>query len=105
MLVFELFFGSAIPGRDYLTEQEWQTFLDDTITANLPNGYTVQNAAGAWMNTVTRKTTYEASRVVVAALPESTDSLAAINRVRAAYQVRFHQRLVGLAVTRACGSF
>ena len=105
MLVFDLFFGRAIPGRNDLTDKEWQDFRDDTITATLPNGYTVVDAAGAWMNPITHKTISQASRVVIVALPESPDSLAAINRIRTGYQVRFNQQLVGMTVTRACGLF
>ena len=105
MQVFELFFGLAIAGRNDLTEKEWQAFMGDTVTANLPDGYTVMDASGAWMNPITHQTTREASRVIVVALPDSPDSLAAVNRIRTTYQVRFHQQLVGMTVTRACGSF
>ena len=105
MLVFDLFFGRSIAGRDDLTGREWQGFLDDTVTVNLPGGYTVMDASGAWMNPVTHKTSTEASIVLVTALPDVPGSLDAVNRVRTAYEVRFHQQLVGMTVTRACGSF
>ena len=105
MLVFTLFFGKAISGRGDLTDQEWQSFLDDTITANLPNGYTVLDAQGAWMNPVTRKTIKEATRIVVAALPDVRGSVASVNRVRTDYQVKFQQQLVGMTVEHACGAF
>ena len=103
--VFTLYLGEAIPGRDDLTDQEWQSFLDDTITVNLPNGYTILDANGAWMNPVTHKTFKEATKVLVAALPDVPDSLIAINRIRASYQTRFHQQLVGMTVQQACGTF
>ena len=105
MLVFDLFFGRTIPGRNDLTEKEWQDFRDNTITANLPNGYTVLDASGAWMNPITHKTISESSRVVVVALPESPGILTAINRIRVRYQVRFDQQVVGMTVIHACGSF
>ncbi|WP_428486628.1 DUF3574 domain-containing protein [Rhodopila sp.] len=105
MLMFDLFFGRAIAGRSDLTEGEWQDFLDDVVTVNLPNGYTVVDASGAWMNPITHKTITEPSRVILVAMPETPDSLAAINRIRTAYQIRFDQQLVGMTVARACGSF
>ncbi len=105
MQVFELFFGRAIAGRNDLTETEWQRFLDDTVTVNLPGGYTVMDGSGAWMNPVTRQTTREASRVILVALPDSPDNLAAVNRIRTAYQETFHQQLVGMTVAPACASF
>jgi hypothetical protein len=105
MALFTLYLGEAIPGRDALTDKEWRSFLDATVTANLPNGYTVLDANGAWMNPITHRTITEATKVVVAALPEVPDSLAAINRIRTDYQLRFNQQLVGMTVQQACGTF
>jgi hypothetical protein len=103
--LFTLYLGKAIPGRGDLTEQEWKAFLDSTATVNLPNGYTVLDANGSWMNPATRKTTKEATKMLVAALPEGPDSVAAINRIRQDYQIKFHQQLVGMTVEQACAAF
>jgi Protein of unknown function (DUF3574) len=105
MAVFTLYFGAAIAGRGNLAELEWQAFLDDTVSVNLPKGYTVLDANGAWMNPLTGKTGREATKVVVAAMPEVAESLAAIERVRGDYRTRFHQLSVGMTVERACGGF
>ncbi len=103
--LFTLYLGKTIPGRTDLTEQEWKAFLDSTVTVNLPNGYTVSDANGAWMNPITRKTIREATKVLVAALPEGPDSVAAVNRIRQDYQIKFHQQLVGMTVEQACAAF
>ena len=103
--VFTLFMGRTIPGRPDLTDSEWQAFLDDTVTANLANGFTVFDADGGWMNPITRKTIEEPTKVLLVALPETPESLAAVNRVRSAYQSRFHQQLVGMTVAPACAAF
>jgi hypothetical protein len=105
MLLFELFFGKAIRGRADLTEPEWIQFLDDTVAVNLPRGFTLFDAAGGWMDPVTHRTTREATKVLLAALPDTPASLEAVNRVRSAYQVRFRQQLVGMTVEHACDSF
>ena len=105
MRMFTLFFGQSISGRNDLTEQEWRAFLDGTVTANLPNGYTVQDAYGAWMNPMTRQTIKEPTKVIIVAMPDSPDSLAAINRIRNDYQIRFHQQSVGMTASPTCGSF
>jgi len=105
VLVFELFFGEAIPQRGDLTDREWLRFLDDTIAVNLPDGFTVFDAAGGWMDPVTRRTTREATKVLLTALPDAPASFEAIGRIRGAYQVRFRQQLVGMTVEHACGSF
>jgi hypothetical protein len=103
--IFTLFLGKAIPGREDLTDKEWRAFLDTTVTANLPNGYTVLDANGGWMNPITHKTVNEGTKVLLVVLPEVPDSLAAINRVRTAYQIKFRQQLVGITVEHACGVF
>jgi hypothetical protein len=103
--IFTLFLGRAIPGRVDLTGQEWQAFLDSTVTANLPNGYTVFDAQGGWMNPITRRTIQEGTKVLMVALPEQPESLAAINRIRTAYQLKFQQQLVGMTVEQGCGEF
>ncbi|MGD0109177.1 MAG: DUF3574 domain-containing protein [Rhodopila sp.] len=103
--VFTLFLGKAIPGREDLTDREWQAFLASTVTANLPDGYTVFDANGGWMDPVRHKTIREGTKVLLVALPEGPQSLAAINRIRTAYQTRFRQQLVGMTVEHACGTF
>jgi len=103
--VFTLFMGESIPNRGDLTEAEWQTFLDDTITAALPNGFTVFDATGGWMNPVTHKTIRENTKVLLVALPAAPASLTAINRIRTAYQMRFQQQLVGMTVQQGCATF
>ncbi len=105
MQVFSLFFGEAIPGRGDLTDAEWLAFLESTVSANLPNGYTAFDASGGWMNPVTHRTVRERTKVIVVALPDTPEALAPINRIRAAYQVEFHQQLVGMTVEHACGTF
>ena len=105
VLVFTLFFGQSVAGRDNVTDNEWSAFLDDTVTINLPNGYTVIDANGAWMNPVTHMTIKEPTKVLVVALPFATGSLAIVNRIRTEYQVRFHQQLVGMTTGPACGAF
>jgi len=105
MAVFTLYLGKAIPGRTDLTEREWLSFLDGTVTAALPNGYTILDANGAWMNPITRRTITEPTKILIAALPEAPDSLAAINRIRTAYQTQFHQLLVGMTVEQVCAAF
>jgi hypothetical protein len=103
--IYTLFLGKAIAGRADLTDKEWRAFLDTTVTAYLPNGYTVLDANGGWMNPVTHKTFNEGTKVLVVALPEGPDGLAKVQRVRTAYQIKYQQQLVGMTVAHACGVF
>jgi len=105
MALFSLFFGRSIPARGEVTERQWAEFLDRVITPNLPNGYTVHDATGAWMNPATQRTIRESTKVLIVALPDVPDSMMAISRIRNAYQVQFRQHRVGMTVRQACGSF
>lgn len=105
LLVFELFLGRSIPPNGEVTDPEWDTFIDQVVTPALPQGFTVYDAAGGWMSPVSRKTVYERTKVLMTALPDSPGSLVTINRIRNEYRIMFHQQVVGMTVTRACGAF
>jgi hypothetical protein len=105
MAVFTLYLGEAIRGRPDLTEPEWRSFLDRAVTPAVPDGYTVLDGSGAWRNRATGATAQEATKILVVALPDTPDSLAAVNRIRAAYQTEFRQILVGMTVEQACATF
>ena len=105
MTLYTLYFGESVPGRGPVTDSEWQGFLAESVTPNLPDGYTVWNAAGAWLNPKTRATISEPTKVLAAALPAGDAGLAAVNRVRAAYRSAFRQQAVGMTTEPVCGAF
>lgn len=104
-LAFGLFFGRSVPGRADVGEEEWEAFVQDTLGPALPMGFTVFNARGAWFSPRAGRTIHEATKVLLAVLPDRAESQAAIARVRAAYQARFQQQLVGMTVQQVCGAF
>ncbi len=105
MLEYELFFGRSIQGRADVSDQAWDEFLDRVVTPNLPNGYTVFDGAGAWLNPATGRTVHEPTKVLLAALPDAAASATAVARIRAAYAEQFHQALVGMTTGPVCASF
>lgn len=105
MLAFELFFGRSIPGQAEVTDSAWDDFLSRMVTPNIPNGYTVSDAAGAWLNPATRRTVNERTKILLAVLPDAPPSAAAIARIREAYQAQFRQMQVGMTTMPVCGAF
>ena len=105
MRVYDLYFGRSVAGRAEVSDKEWREFRDQVITPALPNGYTVRDGQGAWMNPRTRATISEATKILTVALPDDTDSLGPINYIRSTWRRRFHQYVVGMTVTPACGAF
>jgi uncharacterized protein DUF3574 len=105
MQIYTLYFGRSVRDRAPVSDQEWRDFRNLVITPALPDGYTVLDGQGAWMNPSTHVTTAEATKVLVVAMPETPDSLAAINHIRSSWQQRFYQYVVGMTVQSGCGSF
>lgn len=105
MVAFELFFGRSISSRGEVSATAWDHFVRAVITPNLPEGYTVFDATGAWLNPATRHTSTEPTKVVLTALPDTPDSASAVARIRQAYATEFHQQLVGMIVAPVCGDF
>lgn len=103
MRLVELFFGRAMQGNRLVTAPDWDRFVDQVVAPNLPDGFTVFDATGAWLDRAGRQTRREPTKVLLAAIPPGRD--AAIHRIRDAYQQRFHQQLVGMTVQSACADF
>lgn len=105
MVAYELFFGRAVAGRGDVTEREWIAFIEDTVTPALPGGYTIFDAFGAWRGPDGGRTMHEASKVILAVLPDTADGLVSVNRIRSTYQSHFNQHLVGMTAHPTCGTF
>lgn len=48
---FRLFFGLTDAAGNTVSEEEWGTFLNDTITPRFRAGLTVIDAGGQWLDT------------------------------------------------------
>ena len=105
MQVYTLYFGRGVTGRGPVSEPEWRDFRDRVITPALPDGYTILDGQGAWLNPRSRVTIAEATKILVVAMPDKPASLDTVDRVRSAWQHRFHQYVVGMTVQAGCGSF
>ena len=105
MDIYTLYFGLSVKDRAPVAEPEWRDFRNQVITPALPDGYTVLDGQGAWMNPRLQVTTAEKTKILVVAMPAAQASLDAVNRIRSAWQHRFHQYVVGMTVQPGCGSF
>jgi hypothetical protein len=100
MLEYQLFFG-----RGSAAEQDWAAFVADVVTTRLPDGFTVLDAEGQWMNPATGRISHEPTKVVVVAVPDGAASAAAIMAVKEAWLRRTRQHSVGTVVHPVCGAF
>jgi hypothetical protein len=103
MLVAELFFGRNVAGRAMVSDEEWADFTARVITRYFPDGFTVHDGAGQWLNPQTGTVAREQTKILTVASerarPDLKDRLTAIID---AYRDRFRQQSVGVITRNAC---
>lgn len=100
MLQYHLFFG-----RDNVTDADWADFAAKAVTPSLPDGLTVFDAEGQWMNPETQQIGKERTKVLVVAVPDTAVSASAIAQLKDEYRRRFRQVSVGTTVASVCAAF
>lgn len=105
LVVSELFFGRDIPGRGPVTSTEWTNFVARVIAANFPDGFTILDADGGWLDPWSGKLIRETSKLVIVAADPRSEPATRVNAVIAAYRHEFHQQSVGLVTRESCASF
>jgi hypothetical protein len=105
MVVTQLFFGRDIAGRAPLTDAEWSDFVANTLARNFPDGFTVSDGDGQWLDPKTRHVAQERPKIVIVATAQTPDLARRTAEVMDAYRTRFHQESVGVLTATECGSF
>jgi hypothetical protein len=103
--VVEMMFGRKIGERIAVTNTAWARFVDREITPRFPDGLSVVDAAGQWMDTDKKRVVREPSKIVTIVLRDSEKGQAEIDAIAQAYKKRFKQQSVGVIVRGACVSF
>ncbi|MBV8911495.1 MAG: DUF3574 domain-containing protein [Acetobacteraceae bacterium] len=104
-LVVQLFFSQSIKGRGPVSQRAWQRFLGETVTPRLPDGFTVYDAYGQWMDPRTKVISREQTKVIVVATDDSPQFRRAVDDITETYRKRFNQQLVGVLTSPGCGAF
>jgi hypothetical protein len=105
MVVTQLFFGRDISGRAPLTDAEWSAYVADTLATHFPDGFTVSDGDGQWLDPKTHRVAHERSKIVIVAAAPAPDLARRTTEVMETYRTRFHQESVGVLTTTECGSF
>jgi Protein of unknown function (DUF3574) len=101
----ELYFGSSVKGRPFVTERAWSTFLDAEVTPRFPEGLTVLDAHGQWRSGDGR-IYREATHVLFILYKADATSERRIEAMRDAYKKQFHQDNAPLRVdSTVCAAF
>ena len=100
----ELLFGMSRRDAPPVSDEEWQSFVDQEVTPRFPDGLTVVQGYGQWRNSkgVIAK---ENSRVLMIWYEPKADSDERIEAIRKAYRTRFNQESVMRVDSLSCVSF
>lgn len=98
-----LYFGTAKPGGA-VTDQEWITFLKDTVGAEFPDGLTFWMAHGRWRD-ANGSVAAEPSHVLQLAHDGSQERERGLQRIIHTYKSWFHQDAVMRIRSQVCRSF
>jgi hypothetical protein len=93
MVRTELFFGLNKEHGGIISDGEWKQFVDEMITPRFPDGFTVIDGAGQYLDTA-HQLTCEHSRIVIILHDDSALSTSAIEQLRRVYKSRYDQESV-----------
>ena len=102
---YRLFMGRGSGGIEVVSDQDWDTFLADTITPRFPDGLSVIDVAGQGASadgTLDRERT---KMLLVLVPPADETALNRMNEIGAEYKRRFTQDAVLRVITPACVAF
>ena len=105
MLVAQLFFGLSVKGRGPVTRSEWTAFVRRNVAPRFPDGFTVYEAEGQWLDPARREVVRENSKVMIIAAQDTAEVRAKITEVSDLYREAFHQQAVGVITRRECAAF
>jgi hypothetical protein len=105
MIEAQLFFGRDVDGRGPVTKEEWSDFISGVITKDFPDGFTVTDGEGAWLDPKSKATIYEDSKIVLIVLKQTPGMAKKLTHVMDAYKSQFHQHSVGIVTRQVCAAF
>jgi hypothetical protein len=89
----ELYFGLSKPGGKTVSEAEWQLFLNRVITPRLPDGLTVMDVYGQYLDH-SGKLTKEKTKLVILIYENSQIQNQKVQEIIASYKKTFQQESV-----------
>ncbi len=98
-----LYFG-ATGSAGHVSEQEWQSFLADTVTPRFPEGLSVWSASGQWRSSA-GEINREDSRILSIVHPGGALQERSLQEIVSAYKSRFRQESVLRVESPVCAGF
>ncbi len=101
-----VYFGREKGDGAMVTEDEWNGFLADTVTPRFPDGLTVLDARGQWLDTTEGRLYVESTKLLNVLVPsDATDAvLLSVQAMSDEYKSRFDQQAVFYTTLPACAA-
>ena len=101
-----VYFGLEKGSGETVSEEEWQSFLADTVTPHFPDGLTVLDARGQWLDTDAGRLYRESTKLlnVLVSADASDGGVGSVREISDVYKQRFEQQAVFYTSLPACAA-
>ena len=97
--------GLNVPNRGPVTPKEWNQLLKTTVTPRFPEGFTVYDSDGQWLDEKSKRIIREKSKTIALSVHDDENTKIHIAEIRDAYRRQFHQISVGIVTSHVCAAF
>ena len=105
MIETQLFLGLSKPGGGQVSAAQFDAFVKAEVVPRFPEGFSVLDGKGFWLDGGTKRTISERSKVIVRLHPPDEAADAAIDAIAGAYKTRFAQEAVLRVDKAVCARF
>ena len=104
---FNLYFGLEKGDGSEVSEAEWRAFLAEEVTPRFPDGLTVFDTSGQWLDTEADRLYREGTKVLNVLVPveSAEEAKGALDEIADDYVERFDQQVVFKTSREACAGF
>ncbi len=101
-----VYFGLEKGSGETVSEEEWQSFLADTVTPHFPDGLTVLDARGQWFDTDAGRLYRESTKLlnVLVSADAADGGVGSVREISDVYKQRFEQQAVFYTSLPACAA-
>ncbi len=105
MVETQLFFGMSKPKGGVVSPAQWEAFVKREVAPRFPEGFTVVEGAGFWLDGQTKRTISEKSKVILRLHGEDAASDQAITAIIDGYKTQFEEEAVLRVDRPVCAKF
>lgn len=105
MLQVQMFFGQQDQDGHPIKAPAFKKFLETAVTPRFPEGFTVYDGEGQWLDNDTHKLAHEKSKILQVHAPDSAAIRKNVEELSRIYRETFHQKAVGIVTHESCAAF